>query len=135
MSIRDASDGLRTVLSAISGLRYFGVEEIPDTINDMPCVLFLLDETDYQADFNGDYDVNVRLLVLLTKQDAPSAFSRALYFIEPAGDDSIIAKVKADPTLSGKCDTCSGFKNTGFGATPWGGAVYLSTEFTFTIHL
>jgi hypothetical protein len=134
MGIESIGTGLKTVLSAISGLRVFAPSELPDSVNDLPCALILLGETDYNADFSDNHDLNFRILILLAKQDAPSAFNKIIDYIEPTGSSSILATIEADLTLSSTCDTCKVVKNLGIGATNWGGITYLSTEFEIAIY-
>jgi len=70
----------------------------------------------------------------MTKQDSPSAFNKIYDYIEPTGTSSVLAKIEADLTLGGTCDTCRVIRNSGMGATNWGGITYLSTEFEIAIY-
>ena len=131
MGIETAGTGLKTALD-ISGLRVYAPNELPDSVNP-PCALILAGETNYEAAFEADYDYILRLIILVAKQDSPSAFDKILPYIEPTGSSSVIAKVKAAPTLGGNCDVARVRRNLGIGATNWGGIMYLSTEFEIAV--
>lgn len=128
MSIESIGTGIKTVMGDI-GLQIYATNEIPDSINP-PCAVILLAETNYDTTFNADYDTRFRFIILLAKPDQPSAMNKILDYIEPSGTYSIVAKVKADKTLNGSCDSSKVMSNTGVGFTTWGGTVYLSTEFS-----
>jgi len=134
MGIETIGTGLKTILEGISGLRVFAPNELPDSIPEFPAALILPGETNYEAAMGGDYDWTLRVLILLGKQDTPSAFNEILDYIEPTGAKSVITKVKADPTLDSSCDTSRVIRNLGVGATMWGGIAYLSTEFEIAIY-
>jgi hypothetical protein len=133
MSIEAIGSGLKTILAGIEGLRVYSPSEIPDS-PDLPCALILPGETDYNSDFSANYDINFRILILVTKQDSPSAFNKIYDYIEPTGDSSVLAKVQADRTLGATCDSCKVSKNLGIGSANWGGITYLSTEFEIQIY-
>lgn len=135
MGIEAVGTGLKGILDDISGLRVFATNELPDSINDLPCALILPGETIYDTTFGEDYDMKLRILILLAKQDSPSAFDKIIPYIEPTGTSSILAKIQADLTLGGNCDTCKVIRNLGIGATNWGGITYLSTEFEIVVYL
>lgn len=134
MSIESIGTALKGVIDDIPGLRVFAPNELPDSVNDLPCVLILLGQTSYDADFSGNYDFIFRIILLLAKQDAPSAFNKIMNYIEPAGDNSVLAKIQADLTLGGACDSCRVARNLGIGSTNWGGITYLSTEFEIEVY-
>lgn len=132
MGIEAIGTGLKTTLS-ISGLRVFAPNELPDSVNQLPAALILPGETNYGTSFGADYNYSLRILILVAKQDSPSAFNKILDYIEPTGSSSVLAKVKADRTLDGSCEDCKVLRNLGVGATVWGGITYLSTEFEVAI--
>lgn len=132
MSIKTISAGLKATLD-IEGLRVYAPDELPDA-PDVPCALPLMAATEYDRTFDASHDLHIRLLILLAKQDSPSAFNKIIDYIEPTGDSSILAKLQADTTLGSSCDTLIVERNTGIGATNWGGIGYLSTEFEITIY-
>ena len=131
MGIEAVGTGLKAVLS-ISGLHVYAPNELPDTPT-IPAAIILPGETIYDATFDNSYDFKVRLILLLAKQDMPSAAGRILDYIEPTGDLSVLAKLKADKTLNSTCDSSQVIRNLGVGSTVWGGITYLSTEFEIAI--
>lgn len=133
MTVEAIGTGLKGILDDISGLRVFAPNELPDTINEFPAAVIVPGEVRYHADFAGDYDFSFRVIILLTSQDKPTAFDKILPYIEASGASSVLAKIDADPTLGGTCDTCQVTRNTGVGVTSWGGVMYLSTEFEVAI--
>jgi hypothetical protein len=133
MTISAIGTGLKGIIDDITGLRVYAPNELPDSVNDLPAAVIVLGETEYDADFSGNYDFSLRVIVLLTKQDSPSAFNRIIAYIEPTGASSILAKINADPTLGGTCDSSKVIRNKGAGATNWGGIMYLSTEFEVAV--
>lgn len=134
MGIEAAGDGLKTVLAGL-GVRTFAPKELEDRIPELPCILILPGEINYDTTFNTHYDLTLRLLLLLAQQDKPSAFNALLDYIEETGTSSIVAKVKADRTLNGSVNDCKVLRNLGIGATVWGGIAYLSTEFEIAVML
>ncbi len=134
MSIETIGTGLKTRLDTITGLRVFAPNELPDAVNELPAALILPGAVNYHADFAADYDYMLRVIVLLTTQDMPSAFSKVLDYIEPSGTYSVLAAIEGDKTLSSTCDTLRVTRNLGVTTTTWAGIVYLSTEFEVLIY-
>jgi len=130
MGVETMGTGLKTRLETISDIkRVFAPNELPDSVNEFPVALILMGTTDYDRDFSGSYNIAFRVLILLTKQDQPSALNRIIDYVEPTGDDSIRAAINGDNTLGGAASDCQLTKNLGMGSTMWGGHGYLSTEF------
>jgi len=133
MSLETIGTGIKTRLQTISGLQVFAPNELPDTINHFPTALILPGETRYNAHFGGDADYILRIIVLITKQDQPSALNKLLDYIELTGTYSVKAAIDADTTLNGSADDCRVTRNLGIGTTDWGGVGYLSTEFEILV--
>ena len=133
MSLETIGNGIKTRLQTISGLKVFAPNELPDSINQFPCALILPGETHYHAMMSGDADYIFRVLVLFTKQDAPSALGKMLDYIELTGTYSVKAAIEGDRTLNSSADDVRVDRNLGIGFTSWGGYNYLSTEFQITI--
>ena len=133
MGMETIGTGLKTVVgTGITSLQIYAPNELPDSVN-VPCAVILPGPTDYDTTFSTDYDLTLRLIILVGKQDQPSAINKILDYIEPTGSTSIVALVKADKTLSGSCDSAKVTRNSGIGFTVWGGMTYISTEFTISI--
>ncbi len=124
------SDGLKARLETISDIaRVFAANELPNVINEFPVALILPGETEYNQSFTNKIDVLFRVLILVAKQDNPSAYNRLLDYMQPLGGDSVYAAISGDQTLGGAADAAFVTKCSGAGATIWGGQTYLSTEF------
>ena len=132
MGMETIGTGLKTTLNGITSLQVYSPAELPDSINP-PCAVILPGETIYDVDFNADYDCFLRLIILIAKQDQPSAINKILDYIEPTGTSSIVAAVKADVTLNSSCAASKVIRNSGVGFTIWGGVNYISTEFLIQI--
>ena len=132
MGIEAIGDGIKTRLVTIVGLRVYAPKELPNKV-ELPCALILLGPSDYATTYDPDYDCVFRIVLCLAKQDTPSAFNDILNYIEPAGAQSVFAAIDADKTLAASCSSCKLARNMGVGSTPWGGIVYLSTEFELQV--
>lgn len=134
MSIESTGTGLKGIIAGISGLRVYAPNELPSAINELPAAVILPGEVVYATDFSGNYDYTLRVLILLTFQDSPSAFNAIMDYIEPTGTKSVLAKVEADPTLGATCDFAKVVRNSGISTTDWAGINYLSTEFEIAVY-
>ena len=133
MGIEAIGVGLKTNIDTISGLRVYAPNELPDTLNELPTCLILPGEAEYHADFDNDFDYMLRAVIVIAKQDSPSAFNKILDYIEATGSSSVKAAVEADRTLDGSAADVRVNRNLGIGALVWGGITYLSTEFEIAI--
>lgn len=130
MGIEAIGTGLKTLLETISDIKsVFAPNELPESINELPSALIIPGETEYDKTFGGAIDCHFRIIILLAKQDQPTALNRMLDYANPTGTDSVRAAINADNTLDGSCDSSQLISNSGAGFTVWGGHLYLSTEF------
>ena len=134
MGIEAIGTGIKTRLQTISKLRVFAPNEIPDSISDFPAAVILPSSTTYNMDFDASPDYTFRIIVFLTIQDKPSALNKLMDYIEPTGTYSVIAAIEGDRTLDSTADDCQVKSNSGFGAIPWGGHIYLGTEFELQVY-
>ena len=135
MGIESIGAGIKTRLETISGLRVFAPDELPDTINSFPSVVILPGETVYQSAFDADTSYNFRIILLMTKQDQPSALESMLDYLEPTGASSIRAAIDGDKTLNSSADTCVVISNSGIGSTVWSKTPYLSSEWLVKVYV
>jgi len=133
MGLIDVGDAIAVKLSEIEGLRAYKPSEMPDSINDLPAVVVLVGATPYHTAFGGDFDHNLRIMLLLSKADTPSAFRRLYDYIAATGTKSIKAKLEEDGSFGGACDDSMVGPNSGAGQTVWGGVPYLSSEWPIFI--
>ena len=125
-SIVDIGTEIKTRLLTIKSLKkVWGLTELPSTVNEFPSALIVLGSTKYHKDFESSMDNTFRVIVLLTNQDLPSAFTKLIPYIATDGDDSVTAAIEASTANLLKVT-----ENNGAGALPWGGGVYLSSEWT-----
>lgn len=130
MGLEAIGNGLKTRLQTISDLaRVYAPNELPNTINEFPVALILPGETEFNRTFTNKITVTLRVLILVSKQDNPTALSRLLDYIDPTGSDSVYAAIAGDSTLNSNAEDAFVTRCSGAGATTWGGYVYLSTEF------
>jgi len=134
MGMLEIGDGLKERLKTIKGLRVFSIKELPDSINDFPTALILPGETAYVTTLNShDADYNLRVILLFSKQDTPSAISKMLPYLGVSGEKSVVAAVHASRTLDGHAEDCKVASNLGIASISWGGVDYLSTEFSVQV--
>lgn len=138
MSVESIGTGIKTNLGNVTGLnRIFATNEIPDSINDFPAAVIQHTGTNYGITMGGDssHDVHTfKIKVAVTRQDSPSAFNKLLDFLTKTGSDSIIQKLRADPTLDGSASDITVMSNSGQGGFEWGGILYLGTEFDIEVY-
>ena len=133
MALIDVADAVADQLGTISGLRAYKASKTPDSINDLPAVVVLIGPTLYNSAFAGEYDHTLRVMLLLSKADTPSAYKRLFDYISPAGSKSVPLKLETDPSFGGLCDTSLVGDNSGAGQTMWGGVPYLSSVWELQI--
>ena len=130
MGLESMGNGIKTRLQTITDINHvYAPNELPNVINEFPCALILPGITEYNQTFTNKIDVAFRILVVMSKQDNPSALNRLLDYMEPTGSDSVYTAIDADTTLGGAADDSFVTKCSGVGAVTWGGHVYLGTEF------
>tara|TARA_Y100000310_G_C20514878_1_gene730681 strand:+ start:527 stop:931 length:405 start_codon:yes stop_codon:yes gene_type:complete len=132
MGVKDIGKGIKVRLETIRGLRVYAPHELKDTLQ-LPCAVILPGDEDYASTFDSAYDCIFRIMVCVAKQDTPSAFSNLLDYVEATGAKSIFAAIDGDNTLNGSCSASKLARRSGFGGTPWGAIVYLSTEFELQV--
>ena len=130
MNVEAIGDGIKTALANITAIKQvFAPKEIPDTFNEAVTALILPGETNYDEDFSSNHSARFRIIIVLGKQDQPSALNKLLDFIAPTGSSSVLAALRSDRTLDGACEDLKVERNLGAGSITWGGTPYLSTEF------
>ena len=133
--LENMANGIKTRLQTITDMAHvFSANELPNVVNDFPCALILPSTIEYNKSFTNKNDVNFRILILMSKQDNPSALNRLLDYIDPSGSDSVYAAIDADTTLGGAADDSMVVRCSGVGSTVWGGYTYLSTEFEIMVY-
>ena len=132
MGIETIGTGIKTLLDTIVGLRCYAPNEVPDTL-ELPCVVILMGSGQYATTYDKGYDASFRIILMLAKQDTPSAYNRLINYVEPTGAQSIFAKLDGDRTLSARCDSSKLLNYSGAGQQRWGNIIYLSCEFELAV--
>lgn len=102
----NAAAGLITVLqNNVTGLK--GFDHPVDSVNQFPAAIVLPENMEPEIAFDGNtFTAVFRVVVLVTSGDTSSGFSLLYDHIDPTEPNkSIIAAVRADPTLDGKVDS------------------------------
>jgi len=135
MSVETIGDGIKTRLETISALkRVYASDELPDSLNRFPCAVIMPSEITYQTTFTDiEPFIIFRIIVIVSKQNQPSALSKLLDYIAESGTNSVLAAINADSTLDSSASGCILDSNSGFGAIPWGNINYLGTEFNLRV--
>ena len=137
MSIENIGSGIKTRLETISALKdVYAPNELRDTYNSFPCAIIMPGETVYDTTFgsNAGYTSRFRIIVLISKQDTPSALNKLMNYMEPTGTNSVKAAIYGDSTLNSTADDCELDRNLGYGIMTFGGITYLSTEFGLVVY-
>lgn len=130
--IKDAKDGLASLIDNISGLRV--IDYPSDALNQFPVAVILftgrsLDVTLAGSTFLGEITVKV----LVAKGNQLEAFDELDKYMEATSTESIEAAVDADNTWNGKVDDgrLRSITNVGIQEFPGGGR-YVAADFNFT---
>lgn len=135
MGLESIGDGIKARLATISALKaVYAPKELRDTYNSFPCAIIMPGPTDYDQTFAGAYTSRWRIIVMISKQDTPSALNKLMNYMEPTGTNSIKAALYGDSTLNSSADDCELDRNLGYGVMTFGGINYLSTEFDLVVY-
>ena len=130
MGLESIGNGIKTRLETISALkRVYAPNELEDSYNSFPVAIIMPGETNFDTTFDGGYNSRWRIIVMISKQDTPSALNELMNYMEPTGTNSIKAALYGDRTLNSSADDCELDRNLGYGVMVFGGITYLSTEF------
>jgi hypothetical protein len=137
VTIEEAGTGIKEQIDDIATLKQvFAPNELSKSPNVFPCALIIPDEIAYAQAFDGDLLIRYRILVLCAPLDSKVGMDTLLPLMERAGDNSVYAKINADPTLGGRGYAAKVISCSGVGTTSWGASdSYLSTEFAVEVHI
>lgn len=133
MNLAAIRQGLATRIKTISGLD--AVPRVYDSV--VPPVAVVANVGgNYDDDFDGDGTVNLKVLLLVSRASDSADAQQALdEYLNPTGAKSVKAKVDADPTLGGACDSARvvGWETeTGFYTV--GGVDYAGVELNIEVY-
>lgn len=128
--IKDAKDGLSTLLSNISGLK---VLDYPaDSVSEFPAAAVLFESRDAASTMSGSsFSGRIKVVLLVSSTDTKQAYDTLDLFMDPVGTSSVEAAVDADATWGGKVDDgrLVSIDNVGLRKL-WGGH-YVGADFHF----
>ncbi len=135
MGLESIGSGIKTRLETISALkRVYAPNELEDSYNSFPVAIIMPGETNFDTTFDGGYNSRWRIIILINKQDTPSALNELMNYMEPSGTNSVKAALYGDRTLNSSADDCELDRNLGYGVMVFGGITYLSTEFDLVVY-
>ena len=126
---RDIADGLATVLqNNIINLKAFAYP--PDTVNHFPAAVVLPEAIDTEIAFEGNtFEAELRVIFLVSSGDVAEGFIQLYDHIDPTeSNKSLIAAVRADTTLNGKCDDSGVIRIENIGRRELWGAYYFGFD-------
>ena len=103
--IKDAKDGLKTLLETITGLRVY--DHAPDSINEFPAAVIMFTgrtARDGMTLGGSSFTGRITVTLLVSKGDSLEAQDELDKYMAPLGSFSIEAAVDADNTWGSKVD-------------------------------
>ena len=128
--IRDAKDGLGTLLSNISGLR---VLDYPaDSIHEFPVAVVLFESRDATVTLaDSSFIGKAKAVLLVSSANTKQAYDTLDQYMDPLGTNSVEAAVDADNTWGGNVDDGRLLSVDNVGQRKlWGGS-YVGADFHF----
>ena len=128
--IRDAKDGLGTLLSSISGLR---VLDYPaDSIHEFPVVAVLFESRDATVTLAGSsFTGKAKAVLLVSSANTQQAYDTLDQYMDPLGTTSVEAAVDADNTWGGNVDDGRLVSVDNVGQRKLWGSSYVGADFHF----
>ena len=101
--IKDAKDGLVTLLSTITGLN---VLDYPaDSTNEFPAAIVLFESRDAMETLGGStFTGKIKVMLLISSANTLQSYDTLDGYMDPLGSTSIEAAVDADNTWGGNVD-------------------------------
>ena len=101
--IRDAKDGLATLLSSISGLRL--LDYPADSLSEFPAAVALFESRDAMETLGGStFEGRLKVVLLVSSANTKESYDTLDQFMDPLGTSSIKAAVDADNSWGGNVD-------------------------------
>ncbi len=126
--LRNAKDGLSTLLSTISGLK---VLDFPaDAINEFPAAVVLIESRDALKTLGGGtFSGKIKVVTIVSSANTQEAYDTLDRLMDPLGTTSIEAAVDADPTWGGNVDDGRLASIDNIGQRKLWGGVYVGADF------
>jgi len=131
-TITEISEALKNALTIVPGLRV--VDYLPDQVNP-PVAWVIIDSVDYHQAFGGGNPVhNYTITVVVGRVNERSAQKSLDDFLSYDSDRSIRNALELDRTLNGVIQALICTRGGNLQTITTGDAVYLSVDFTVTVH-
>ena len=128
--IKDAKDGLSSLLSGISGLK---VLDYPaDSLHEFPVAVVLFESRDTLETLGGStFSGKVKVVLLVSTAETQQAYDTLDGFMDPLGTSSVEAAVDADNTWGGNVDDGRLVSVDSVGQRKLWGGHYVGADFHF----
>ncbi len=128
--IKDAKDGLVSLLSTISRLK---VLDYPaGSVNEFPVAVVLFESRDnVQALGGSSFSGKIKVVLLVSSANTQQAYDTLDQFMDPLGSNSIEAAVDADNTWNAKVDDGRLVSVDNVGHRKLWGGFYVGADFHF----
>ncbi len=128
--IKNAKDGLSTLLSSVSGLK---VIDFPaESVNEFPVATVLLQSRDPVQTLGGStFEGLIKVVLLASSANTQQAYDTLDGFMDPLGSSSLEAAVDADNTWGGNVDDGRLVSVENVGWRKLWGAYYVGADFMF----
>ena len=126
--IKNAKDGLGTLLAGISGLRV--LDHPADSINEFPAAVVLFESRDAMETLGGSTFVGkIKAVLLVSSANTLQAYDTL--YMDPLGSSSVEAIVDADNTWGGNVDDGRLVSVDNVGQRELWGGTYVAADFQF----
>ena len=124
--------GLANALGNVSGITVKAF--VPDSIEPPTAIVGTMDRIEYDSTMARGSDTYViRVFLYVSRVDAQDSQETLDSFVAPSGATSVKAKVEADRTLGGACDSVRVVEANNYGVYTINSIDYLGVEFTIEV--
>ena len=128
--IRDAKDGLGSLLSNIAGLKV--LDHPADSINEFPAAVALFESRDAIETLGGSsFTGKILVMLLVSSAHTKEAYDTLDQLMDPLGTSSVEAAVDADNTWGGNVDDGRLVSVDNVGQRKLWGGFYVGADFHF----
>ena len=128
--IKDAKDGLSTLLSNISGLKV--IDYPAEAVHEFPVAVVLFESRDAAQTLGGSsFAGKIKVVLLVSSADTQQAYDTLDQYMAPLGTSSIEAAVDADNTWGSKVDDGRLVSVDDVGHRKLWGGFYVGADFHF----
>ena len=128
--IRDAKDGLGSLLSNITGLKV--LDHPADSINEFPVAVVLFESRDAIETLGGSsFTGKILVMLLVSSAHTKEAYDTLDQLMDPLGTSSVEAAVDADNTWGGNVDDGRLVSVDNVGQRKLWGGFYVGADFHF----